>query len=375
MDSYPTLYAVEADVLNNLFFAGRREYCWYQGALFIDDDGPKEYDYNSMVDQAKENSIEFAQNSLEWEKNNGQRYVLTDNLKEYIKCLEDNLLFEMNATPEQHREKEINKRIEYCKEAVNCPNDNFYKDISDTWKLLPEDKIGIVVDPPIKDGLLSKIQDDIQKDWLDIIKRTIGMIGTELIPSNNWKEKDFAFIESIKNKVYSMKDNPVFDVKIPELDTDKFEVLTEEEYFDRYYPKSAGNWKEFYNIDAYRKNDFGIAWMCYKKYGYLCSEVDGKMKVQKWDDSYSSYIHSFFMECRMSILCPYITQDNKWWAQVTLRKEESNLDLYTIYIGGCDDASWSLHVIGLPQANEVIEKLKRNITPETLKEFEFFFTN
>jgi len=157
------------------------------------------------------------------------------------------------------------------------------------------------------------------------------------------------------------------------------EVLTEEEYFNRYYPAEFGNWKEYYNISAYRKEKFtGVAWMCYKKYGSVYSEINGKMKIGKWNDSYNPYMDSFFLEVDevdMEFLCPYETEDNKTWAQVSLQKEESNLDLYLIKIEGCDDASWSHHIIGIDEVEKMINRLKMGIEYEDFEKLNFFFSN
>ena len=394
MDSFPTLYALEADVLKYLFFE-KNDYCWYEGAVFIDDDGPKEYNYGLSVKSNKDSMIELCKNNIKWAEtvHKNAKKLISENksstfFSEHMKHLKEALEFEINATPEQKREREINDRLEMCKQAMEITNKSAYiESYLEDWRLHPDsnDKLSVVIEQLPKkcvlsgisisrDSLLFNIPDNIQKDWLDVIRRTINMIGKEMIPSDNWEEEDYSLIEKIKNKVNSMEGNPVVDVKIPELDPNMFEVLTEEEYFDRYYPKEFGDWKEFYNIGEYRKKtNIGIAWMCYKKYGFLCKEEDGKMKVTKW--SVSPYIDSLFMECRMSGLCPYKTQDNKWWAQVTLRKMESNLDLYEIHIEGCDDSSWSLHILGNDAANGVMEKLKKNITMETINEMGFFFTN
>lgn len=162
----------------------------------------------------------------------------------------------------------------------------------------------------------------------------------------------------------------------------KPEVLQEEEYFNRYYPKEFGNWRELYNIQAYKDacaegKDPGVCWMCYKKTGIVLSgsDIPGCMKIISW--SVPVYIESFFISGAGAYLCPYKTLDKKTWGQVTLRKMESNLPIFVIHIGGCDDSSYSIHCMGEDEARKVLGLITENGIEDIcfLTSLGFFFTN
>ena len=165
----------------------------------------------------------------------------------------------------------------------------------------------------------------------------------------------------------------------------KPKVLQEEEYFDSYYPKELGDWRKKYNIQAYKDGKFqGVCWMCYKRSGVVLSgdEEPGNMKIIP--SSSDRYIESIFLECGSAntepsahYIQPYMTSDGKFWAQITVEKMESNLDLYMIHISGDDDASYSLHCLGKSEVKKMFHILTRD-GMNSLKDITslgFFFTN
>jgi hypothetical protein len=161
-------------------------------------------------------------------------------------------------------------------------------------------------------------------------------------------------------------------------------IYSEEEWFEKFYPKSWGDWRTEFNIEMYRKhqNVTSCSWMNYKLTGWLTSEVNGKMKVNKYS-SKPYCLDNFFVECGQEsnedevcwFIQPYLQQKDKtYYAQISTHKMESNLDIYVIYISGCDDASYTKHVIGMYNLIQEVLYIKNNGIRD-IQNREYFFTN
>lgn len=207
MDSYPTLYVVEADVLNKLFFCFN-DYYWNNGEIFLDDIEYSEYNYDYEINKAREEEIRFYEDKIKWEKNSRKSYnfdgvseKVKNKLKEIpyrmLKYWEDKLTEVINFTPEERRKKEIVKRIEYCKQDKS---NNIYNESLNCWRLL-NNTIGIVINPIKETSLLLNIPNNISSNWLETIKKTLIMIDKELISSENWEKKHFDLLDNLKRKV------------------------------------------------------------------------------------------------------------------------------------------------------------------------------
>lgn len=162
-------------------------------------------------------------------------------------------------------------------------------------------------------------------------------------------------------------------------------ILSEEEWFERYYPKDWGDWRKSYNIALHRKQPdaSGCCWMDYVTTGYLCNEIDGEMKVMSMKQK--DIINRFFIECGSLmdeanvayIIQPYLQRkDGLYFASVVARKLESNLDLYEIYVSGCDDASYTKQFIGLADLESAVTDLKQyGLSVIQEPDQQYFFTN
>jgi hypothetical protein len=157
-------------------------------------------------------------------------------------------------------------------------------------------------------------------------------------------------------------------------------ILTEEEWFDKYYPKEWGNWRESYNIYAYRKDEHlsGCSWLNYRCTGYASlSTKDGQMKISKRDDN--PYIMSSLFSVDEDIshsFCGAKQPDNTYWVHGTIYKRESNLELYTIKLFGVDDASYSKDFIRLDNVLEGWNKVPYVLSDwANLSKEEYYFTN
>ena len=205
MDSYPSLYAVEADVLNKLFFCFNH-YIWKNGEVVLNDDNCPEYNYQDEVDTAKEEYLKFCESSLNWEKHCRKPYDLNNITSEKVKkslleipkqmvdYWENEIVLETTTTPKQKRQREINRRLEYLKQGEDGA--------LDCWRILPGEKIGIVVAPIREDSLLLSVGNDITDDWKEVIKKTFRILGKELVPSDAWKEKHFYMVKEL-NEYYN----------------------------------------------------------------------------------------------------------------------------------------------------------------------------
>lgn len=158
------------------------------------------------------------------------------------------------------------------------------------------------------------------------------------------------------------------------------EVYTEDQWFDSFYPKEWGNWKEFYNIAKYRETQdvTGCTWMNYKLTGYCLSEnKDGLMEIRKYNYSRPSVLDHFFVETTCDEIQPF-TQPKvkKEYAGICVRKLTSNLEIYEVYIYGCDDASYTKHFNSKETLNHEIDVIKKyGISHIFYKDSEYFFTN
>jgi len=156
-------------------------------------------------------------------------------------------------------------------------------------------------------------------------------------------------------------------------------VLTEEEWFDEYYPKEWGDWRQEYNAKAYRENGVirsGCTWLNYKVTGWLAGSND-LLVVNKHSDC--RYIKSSLFEVSDDIctmFCGPRQPDGSCWVQGTIYKCESNLELYTITLFGIDDMSYSKDFIGLDSVLEGWDKLPQLLTDMSLLfKDSYYFTN
>ena len=163
-------------------------------------------------------------------------------------------------------------------------------------------------------------------------------------------------------------------------------IYTPQELFENFYPKEWGDWRKEYNIKAYRENpdETVCAWMCYDGGTFLCGEdADGKMKVltREWKD----HRETFFISCgpltgeddciTAWFLQPYGNNaDNNAYAKVRVSKVESNLDLYEVYISGCDDSSYTKHFIGAAECDKEVAYIKEHGVID-IRDRDYFFTN
>lgn len=160
-------------------------------------------------------------------------------------------------------------------------------------------------------------------------------------------------------------------------------IYTESEYFEEFYPKSWGDFREEYNLDMYRKQPrvSGCTWMDYYELGYcLAPDENNIMKVREIHRP--EIIERFFIKCgsledeskiAFFIQPAFQSKTGEYYASVTLTKMESNLDLYKVFITGNDDSSYTKHFTSLRVAQECIEMIKYfGINHIEDKEYEFF---
>lgn len=166
-----------------------------------------------------------------------------------------------------------------------------------------------------------------------------------------------------------------------------YKIFTEEEWFDEFYPKSWGNWREYYNANAYRENrgESGCTWMDYNMTGYLLNSANlirEGMKVNKWPEGKCPFLNCFFIECGSEengdisyFIQPYFQyKDKTYYAKVVISKIESNLNLYKIHISGNDDSSYTKHFIGtLDLADEILRIEQEGI--QEITDRGYFFSN
>ena len=168
---------------------------------------------------------------------------------------------------------------------------------------------------------------------------------------------------------------------------DFMKLFTEEEWFDTFYPKEFGNWREGFNIAKYRENPeaTGCSRMNYCISGYLsCENSDGFMALNKYPPDASQ--EHFFVECGYKsddkniawFIQPYFQKkDDTYYASVKISKMESNLDIYIIYISGCDDCSYTKHFVGKESLNKEVLQIKERGILDSIELVEngYFFTN
>ena len=155
-------------------------------------------------------------------------------------------------------------------------------------------------------------------------------------------------------------------------------IYKEAEYFDKFYPKSWGDWRKEYNLKMYCKHprESGCTWMDYYETGYLLTEdFSGRMAVRTI--SRPEIIERFFIKTECKFIQPaFQPKTEEYYCSVTLTKMESNLDLYKIYITGNDDSSYTKHYISLNDAITDIELIKEyGISHIQNEEYKYFFTN
>jgi len=152
----------------------------------------------------------------------------------------------------------------------------------------------------------------------------------------------------------------------------------EEEWFNEFYPNEWGDWKQNYNIAAYQKDcdETGCSWEHYSSVGFLSAAVNGLMKVESWHGNNKRIVEHIFLEC---IDCEFIQpiyqkKDDAYYCEIELTKEDSNLDLYLLRVCGCDDCSYSKHIIGLDGCIKELERLDKDGI-NNITDFDYFFSN
>lgn len=159
--------------------------------------------------------------------------------------------------------------------------------------------------------------------------------------------------------------------------------LTEEEYFERYYPKSWGDWRKEYNIGEYRNQKpriSGVTWMDYIMTGFLLSERDNCL-VEVIRDKRPNYLDSFFISVEdAAYLQPmYQPKDETWWIKGYVRRLESNLTIYELHISGGDDSSYTKHYLDWEDLQKDLLSIYQYgveyDSPCYLPNLGFFFTN
>jgi hypothetical protein len=156
--------------------------------------------------------------------------------------------------------------------------------------------------------------------------------------------------------------------------------LSEEEWFDKYYPKEWGDWRNYYNIEEYCKNTeaTGCTWLNYRTTGWVSGKRDGLMEINSRRE-YNSYLNSTLFSVNEEVgntFCGAKQPDGTIWVQATIYKQESNLDLYTIRLFGIDDASYSKDFIGLDSLLEGWSLISYVLEdPANLNKEHYYFTN
>ena len=157
-------------------------------------------------------------------------------------------------------------------------------------------------------------------------------------------------------------------------------VYTEEQGFDSFYPVEWGNWKEFYNIAKYRETRgvTGCSWMNYKLTGYCLSEnKDGLMEIRNYNYCKPHVLDHFFVETLCDEVQPFHQPKvGKDYAGITITKLTSNLEIYQVYVYGCDDASYTKHFSCKEDLDHEVKVIKEyGIEHIFYKDSEYFFTN
>lgn len=157
-------------------------------------------------------------------------------------------------------------------------------------------------------------------------------------------------------------------------------VYSEEQWFDEFYPKEWGNWRECFNIKKFREHieATGCCWMNYKTTGYCLSENgEGLMEIRPYKYSKPYTLEHFFVETACCEIQPFKQPKlNKMFAGVAVSKIQSNLTIYSVYIYGCDDASYTKHFSSEDGLNEELKYIKKyGIYHIFYKDSDYFFTN
>ena len=167
-------------------------------------------------------------------------------------------------------------------------------------------------------------------------------------------------------------------------------ILTEEQWFDTYYPKSWGDWRKEYNLEMFQttKDETACTYLDYGSTGFTI-RFGGDcpiLMVRSWVHGYPAPTN-YFMEVdgeNSSFIQPYKQpKDGKFFVKFALRKVESNLNLYETHFVGCDDVSYSKHYVGDKKSNFLAQELFEKDVNELMKDFTFilnpdsgfFFTN
>jgi len=149
-------------------------------------------------------------------------------------------------------------------------------------------------------------------------------------------------------------------------------LYTEKEWFDKFYPKKWGDWTKEYNIGMFKKNPQATScyWMDYKLTGIVLGDPNNTniLKVQELSlDIEQNILEHFFIECGDQkdekavswFIQPYYQpKTKKYYANILIRKVDSNLDLFNIYITGSDDSCFGKDFIGIKDLNKGIKDIK-----------------
>lgn len=192
-------------------------------------------------------------------------------------------------------------------------------------------------------------------------------------------------------------------------------TLTIQEWFDTYYPKEWGDWRKYYNIGMYRNthNKTGCAWMDYGD-GLELIGLNNRtdiLKTKKVKPVKGKEVR--FVQCGTKAdestvnwyIQPYEQPDGTYWGKVILRQPDykqfsdeerydinncslnldlskyptksnaKDIDLWEIYIAGCDDASYTKQIIGKEEALSQFKLIIENGIPYDFKDCGYEFTN
>jgi len=139
------------------------------------------------------------------------------------------------------------------------------------------------------------------------------------------------------------------------------EVLTEEQFFDKYYP---GDWRN--NFNKKLASEIGANWVCLLETGRLTSILKDGVKY----DSIVPYknnpfLKAYFIQVKEGYLCKeYKTVDGKLWGYIYLREPypehflfEGEDNGYRIFICGDDNLCYKKCFEKEFEAREMLEYL------------------
>ena len=159
----------------------------------------------------------------------------------------------------------------------------------------------------------------------------------------------------------------------------KVNVLSEVEWFDTYYPKEWGNWREYFNFEQSHlvENKTGCTIDHYNVYGRATlPDTLGRMFIKT--DIISNCIDAIFVEVTDKDIIEkfspiYQPKDQKYFFSITCNKQKSNLDLYSIDVFNSCNLCYAKDFIGLIDMYNELSNIKNKgisyIINDTSSEF------